>query len=185
VSPLYLHLGKLLTRNNKLATSQSCCCLSSSSSSSLPSSSSSSSSSSQCQDCYKVDYVFDVDNCGGSPITHTGSFLINSNGIICYNDPDVFYATYNTLLFNDICSSYINIICNSTITQITLGGFPKDPESVSIPGSVCCGEVLGNHNLSFDNRSISLTISLANTGDCDCSGYNTEVYIEMPSSSSV
>lgn len=161
MSPLYLHDGKLLVENNAVATSQNCCC---------DNGSSSSSSSSIC-DCYQLNYLFTINDCGGSPQNYVGSVRLTSGGIVCYDDNiNVVAATKTSLTFGAVCAPSLTIICGDSITTIIISSAGNAVDVIQVPGNVCCGFVV-NDTWSFPDHDLGLTLDLNNVGPCDCSGY--------------
>jgi len=186
VSPLYLHNNKLIVVGGSLGASRNCCCENSSSSSSSSTSNGSDyyfnslSSNQACNDCYKIDYVWNLKYCPpfGDPdfTIFTGSILLNQAGIVCYNGDATTGDAYG-VVFENVCgegSVSLYILCGSETTTIyTFGTYYPFP--YFIPGNLCCGGGVGSYSFSENSEyeTLSISVSVANSGSCDCSGYTT------------
>ena len=172
MSPLYIFNKKILVRDGKLAASQKCCCGSSSSSSS--------SSGGGCVDCYKLDFewVF-LNNCCAPKDNLVGTLLMNSNGIACYDCPEITSSSTTDLSFSNLCGegtySYLSIYCDtSTLVYGTIDSTPSSYVYAILPVNLCCLNS-GSYQITADdgNSILYINMSPANSGSCDCSGYTT------------
>lgn len=144
-----------------------------------------------CLDCYKIEYEWTISAgaCGGTARTISGTVLIRSDGtnqhadIICYDDPDVVSVE---LVSGDLLKLNYGALCNvgsdaslffSCEYSAGQGAVVVDTGAVLdellLDDLLCCGESLGTYTSSFptSDQTLTVTISLANQGECDCTGY--------------
>lgn len=169
--------GRVVMREGRIGTEAECCC-----------------DDCQCKDCYRFDYEWSIaalvcDN----PKTFSGTAFIRSvdctpgNGEIqCYEDPDVlsvdvgiFSGKKMVLNYGELCGvegqdAQLEFVCDDLFPD---GGIVITPtgggilDVLEFPGRICCGETLGTYSLSNEFQSLTVTISKASDGACDCAGY--------------
>lgn len=142
-----------------------------------------------CLDCYKIEYEWTISSsaCGGTAKTISGTVLIRSDGtnqnadIICYDDPDV--VSIGLVSGNLMEMNYGNLCGVGGDASMTFhcelyagqGAVVVDTgavlDEVLLDDLLCCGESLGTYTVSSADQTLTVTISLANNGECDCTGY--------------
>lgn len=155
--------GKVVFIGDRVGTEAECCC-----------------AGDPCLDCHKVEYTWTF-WCNGEQVTYSGSALVYNYEIVCYDDANAVFVDgtgdgrATRINYPDECDEFggtqpfIRIDCSLDVSTIVFSG-PDGPDVVQWDGRFCCGENLGTISDSgFSDYSV--TVTKANSGECDCTGY--------------